>query len=75
MGRENKGMRQSMCQKIDSVFSWARCPLRENVIAFLIGEKRSRVARILKRMVGAGLLVRDDSGRIGRAGRGVDKRL
>ncbi|MDR0617138.1 MAG: hypothetical protein LBG29_10060 [Synergistaceae bacterium] len=66
-------MRQSVCQKIDSVFSWAKCPLRENTIAFLIGERRSLVARTLKRMVSAGLLVRDGSGRVRRLIKGHER--
>jgi hypothetical protein len=62
-------MGRSTCQKIDAVFSVIRRPLPADLLAGLAGEGMDDVSRTLREMVGAGLLVRDGSGRVSRPGR------
>jgi predicted transcriptional regulator len=59
-------MGRSTCQKIDAVFSVIRRPLPAGLLAGLTGEAPHTVDKTLGEMLDAGLLVKDEAGRVSR---------
>jgi predicted transcriptional regulator len=59
-------MGQSTCQKIDAVFSRFKCSMPVLILACLTGKKKKSVKKTVRKMLDAGLLVKDDAGLVRR---------